>query len=130
MCASLGQHLRHIFGHHHCVFAIHCRQDVLDVWGQSWQQGCAGTASQLPCAEELLRPLHGSSRGLLALTPGRLLSHVGSQVSSNRCSHGVITVQQTSCVACDVMKWGGVSLLTGRQVQTSQAFAYTHNTLW
>jgi hypothetical protein len=51
---------------------------VLEGWGKEWQ-GLSGVEGQVPSSEQLLRPLVGS-QGLLVLTPGRLLSHVGTQV--------------------------------------------------
>jgi hypothetical protein len=51
---------------------------VLEAWGKEWQ-GLLGVEGQVPSSEQLLRPLIGS-QGLLVLTPGRLLSHVGTQV--------------------------------------------------
>jgi hypothetical protein len=54
------------------------RQQVLDAWGQEWQ-GFAGVDCQIPGDEQMLRPLLGS-KGLVVLTPGRLLGHVGAQV--------------------------------------------------
>lgn len=58
-----------------------CRSQLLDVWGGPEWQGFAGSDCQVPSDEQLLRPLSGA-KGLLVLGPGRLLGHVGTQVSN------------------------------------------------
>lgn len=60
-----------------------CRQQLADVWGQDWQ-GFAGSDSQTPGEEQLLRPLVGS-KGLLVLAPGRLLNYISTQVRTVSC---------------------------------------------
>jgi len=56
---------------------------LADVWGQDWQ-GFAGSNSQTPGEEQLLRPLVGS-KGLLVLAPGRLLNYISTQVRTFAC---------------------------------------------
>jgi hypothetical protein len=90
-----------------------CRQQLLEEWGGPEWQGCAGQPGQAPNAGQVLQLLSApsggggsgggsSSKGLLVLTPGRLLSVAPSQV---RGAHGPLHRTVPAGVGADRPAW-------------------------